>query len=38
MDVDATLDSIGLTLERRLSLDLTLSKRLKQSFIASKIT
>jgi hypothetical protein len=37
-DVDAALHSIGLNLERRLSLDPTLSKRLKQPFVASKIT
>jgi hypothetical protein len=37
MDVDATPHSIGLSRERRLSLDLTLSKKLKRSFIESKI-
>jgi hypothetical protein len=38
MDVVATLHSIGLRHERRLSLDPTLSKRMKQQFIISKIT
>jgi hypothetical protein len=34
--VDAALHSVGLNLEKRLSLDPTLSKRLKQPFIASR--
>jgi hypothetical protein len=38
MDVDAALHSIGLSQERRLSLDQTLSKKLKQPFTVSKIT
>jgi hypothetical protein len=38
MDVDAALHSIGLSRERRLSLDWTLFKKLKQPFIVSKIT
>jgi hypothetical protein len=36
MDIDATLHSIGLNLEGRLSLDPTLSKRLKQPFITPR--
>jgi hypothetical protein len=38
MDVDATLHSIGLSQERRLSSDLTLSKKLKRPFVVSKTT
>jgi hypothetical protein len=38
MDVDATLHSIGLSQEIRLSLDPTVSKRLKQAFVVSKIS
>jgi hypothetical protein len=38
MNIDAALHSIRLSLEKRLSLDPTLSKRLKQPFVASKIT
>jgi hypothetical protein len=37
-DVDAALHSIGLSWERRLSFDRTLSKKLKQPFIISKTT
>jgi hypothetical protein len=37
-DVDAALHSIGLSKERRLSLDLTLLKKLKQPFVVSKLT
>jgi hypothetical protein len=38
MGVDAALHSIGLSWERRLSLDQTLSKKLKQPFVVSKVT
>jgi hypothetical protein len=38
MDDDVIHRSIGLSPERRLSLDQTLSKKLKQPFIVSKIT
>jgi hypothetical protein len=38
MDVDAALHSIGLSRERRISLDPTSLKRLKQPFVRSKIT
>jgi hypothetical protein len=38
MDADAVLHSIGLSQERRLYLDPTMSKRLKQPFVVSKIT
>jgi hypothetical protein len=38
LDINCTLDSIGLSRERRLSLDPTLSKKLKRQFDASKIT
>jgi hypothetical protein len=38
MDDDVVHRSIGLSWERRLSLDQTLSKKLKQPFVVSKIT
>jgi hypothetical protein len=38
MDDDAALHSIGLSRERRLPLDQTLSKKPKQPFVISKIT
>jgi hypothetical protein len=38
MDADVVLHSIGLNWERRLSLDPTLLKRLKQPFVVPKIT
>jgi hypothetical protein len=38
MDDDAVHLSIGLSQERRLSLDWALSKKLKQPFVVSKIT
>jgi hypothetical protein len=38
MDIDAAPHSIGLSRERRLSLDPTLLKKLKRPFVVSKIT
>jgi hypothetical protein len=38
MDIDAIPHSIGLNRERRLSLDLALSNKLKQLFVVFKIT